>query len=240
MLLRQGSIGVGTIHQALVEAGEPVAADELAAGLFGESTLAAVRDFQARHVGQDGHALAEDGIVGPGTLWALLHPNGGANRYTAPGWRCSPSECRSAVRRIVEVAAGEIGVTEQPDGSNRGARVDVYTTPDLGIPWCAAFVSWVFLRGAEDGSPFGRVLSALKMRDWAAANGRLLGDAALPQAGDVFVVLRGDLHGHVGLVIGTATEGRMLTIEGNAGNAVRGLIRARSSVTAIVRPISLV
>lgn len=243
MLARQGSVGVGTIHQALVEAGEPVAADELAKGIFGPSTELAVRDFQARHVGASGAALQEDGICGPMTLWALQHPNGrngGQPRYTAPDWRCEPSEARAAVRRVLEVAVGEIGVIEQPDGSNRGARVDVYTAPDLGIPWCAAFVSWCFLRGAEDGSPFGRILSALKMRDWAVAHGRVLGEAAIPQAGDVFVLLRGDLHGHVGLVVGNTPDGRMLTIEGNSGNAVRGLVRARSSVSLVVRPIPLV
>lgn len=228
------------IHQALVEAGEPINADELASGLFGPTTELAVRDFQARHVDQNGHALQEDGLVGPGTWWALQHPNGRRDRFTAPGWRCAPSECRSAVKRIVEVAAGEIGVVEQPDGSNRGARVDVYTAPDLGIPWCAAFVSWCFLRGAEDGSPFGRILSAYKFAQWGNEHGRTLGDAAIPQAGDVFVILRGNLHGHVGLVVGLTMDGRMLTVEGNAGNAVRGLIRARASVNAVVRPIPLV
>lgn len=240
MLVRQGAIGVGTIHQALVEAGEPIAADELASGLYGPSTELAVRDFQSRHVDQNGHALQEDGTVGPMTMWALQHPNGGTSRFTAPGWRCEPSDCRAAVKRVVEVAVGEIGVIEQPDGSNRGARVDVYTAPDLGIPWCAAFVSWCFLRGADDGSPFGRILSALKMREWAVTNNRLLGIAALPQPGDVFVLLRGDLHGHVGLVVGSTPDGRMLTIEGNAGNAVRGLVRARAAVSCIIRPIPLV
>jgi len=244
MLLRKGDIGVGSIQQALVEAGENVSADELASGVFGPSTELAVRDFQARHVDANGHALGEDGIVGPGTMWALLHPNGGGPgaRFTAPGWRCEPSEAREAVRRVLEVAVGELvlGVTEQPDGSNRGPRVDVYTAPDLGIPWCAAFVSYCFARGVDAGSPFGRILSALKMRDWAAANSRLLGIAALPQPGDVFIILRGDLHGHVGLIVGNTPDGRMLTIEGNAGNAVRGLIRARASVTAIARPIPLI
>jgi hypothetical protein len=169
-------------------------------------------------------------------MWALLHPNGTQSRYTAPGWRCAPSEARAEVRRILEVAVGEIGVVERPDASNRGPRVDVYTAPELGIPWCAAFVSWCYAH-AEKGSPFGRLLSALRFRDWGAAHGRTLGASALPQPGDVFVIPRGDLHGHVGLVAGLAPDGRMLTIEGNAGNAVRGLVRARAAVTAVVRPM---
>lgn len=239
MLVQQGAIGVGTIHQALVEAGESVDAAELASGLYGPSTELAVRDFQAHHVDRNGHALQVDGVCGPSTLWALQHPNGGVNRCAAPGWRCEPSQEREAVRPVLEAAVGEIGNIEQPDGSNRGPRIDLYTAPDLGIPWCAAFASWCFAK-AESGSPFGRILSALKMRDWAVANGRVLGAGALPQAGDVFVILRGDLHGHVGIVAGLTPEARIYTIEGNSGNAVRGLIRDRLAVTCVVRPIPLV
>jgi hypothetical protein len=81
------------------------------------------------------------------------------------------------------------------------------------------------------------LLSALKFRDWGAAHGRTLGASVMPSAGDVFLILRGDLHGHVGLVAGLTPDGRMLTIEGNTGNAVRGLVRARTAVTAVLRPI---
>lgn len=237
-MLARGSAGVGAIHQALVEAGEPVAADELAAGAFGPSTEAAVRDFQARHVGPGGHALSEDGVVGPATEWALEHPNGAQARYTAPGWRYELSSCRAAVRRVLEVAVGEIGVTEQPDGSNSGPRVDVYTQPERGIQWCAAFVSWCYRR-SENGSPFGTILSAYKFAEWGRQKGGLLGIAALPSPGDVFVIIRGDLHGHVGLVAGLTMDGRLCTVEGNSGNAVRGLIRTRSTLSAIVRPIPI-
>jgi hypothetical protein len=159
-------------------------------------------------------------------------------QYTAPGWRCDPSEARLEVRGILEVAVGEIGTVEQPDGSNRGERVDVYTAPELGIPWCAAFVSWCYAH-AEEGSPFGRLLSALRFRDWGAAHDRILGEAAMASPGDVFLILRGDMHGHVGLVAGLTFDGRMCTVEGNAGNAVRGLVRARAAVTAVLRPIPL-
>lgn len=247
MLVQRGASGVGAIHQALVEAGEPIAADELAAGTYGPSTALAVRDFQARHVDANGHALSEDGICGPMTMWALQHPNGGVNRSTAPGWRCEPSEARAAVRRVLEVAVGELGVIEQPDGSNRGERVDVYTKPDFGIPWCAAFVSWCFLRGAEDGSPFGRFTGSWQFREWGRKVGRILGDAAIPQPGDVAIILREDPAkptkeppGHTTMIVGNAPDGRLYTIEGNSANRVRGLVRARSQFTCIVRPIPLV
>lgn len=239
-MLRRGSIGVGAIHQVLVECGADIDPLELETGVFGPSTDAAVREFQSRHVDQHGHALVDDGIVGPATMWAFAHPSGAQFRYTAPGWRCEPSEARAAVRRVLEVAVGEIGVRETPGSPNRGQRVDVYTAPDLGIPWCAAFVSWCYMRGAEDGSPFGRLLSAFKFQQWGLATGRIVRKNAPPSAGDVFVILRGDGHGHVGLVAGLTVDDRMVTIEGNSGDAVRGLIRPRASVTCVVRPIPMV
>lgn len=244
MLMKQGMIGVGSLHQQLIEAGETIDAAETDAGFFGDSTLLAVRHFQARHVDEKGRALAEDGMVGPGTIWALIHPGGGETRKTASGWRCEPSEARPAVRRVLEVAVGEIGVHEQPDGSNRGARVDVYTAPDFGIFWCAAFASWCYLRGAEDGSPFGRFTASWQFYEWGAKNGRLLTECDEPQAGDVGVILRGDPakrpRGHTTLFAGLTDDRRSIcTVEGNSGNAVRGLVRPRPSFTAIIRPISL-
>jgi peptidoglycan hydrolase-like protein with peptidoglycan-binding domain len=47
---------IAVIQQALIEAGEAIDAAELAAGVVGSSTAAAVRHFQAHHVGPDGHA----------------------------------------------------------------------------------------------------------------------------------------------------------------------------------------
>lgn len=51
-------------------------------------------------------------------------------------------------QRVVRVAVAEVGVKEHPAGSNRGKRVDEYTatTGTPGQPWCAAFVTWVWLQ----------------------------------------------------------------------------------------------
>lgn len=240
MIVQIGAAGVGDLQQALVEAGEAIDQIELDKAIFGTSTYMAVRDYQARHVGPDGQALGEDGIVGPATMWALTHPGASGKSYVVNGWRFDSSSIRAEVRQVLQVAVGEIGVVEQPDGSNRGARVDQYTTPDLGIPWCAAFASWCYAR-AEHGSPFGRLLSAYKFSQWGSANGRIVAALDVPQPGDVFVILRGDLHGHVGLVTSlTDDSSGVMTVEGNSANACRGLIRPRASINLFVRPFPII
>lgn len=111
------------------------------------------------------------------------------------------------------------GIAELPPGSNRGPGVDVFTDGNAEA-WCADFVSWV-LRAA--GLPFTGGLSAGwrlawtgDVRAWFIARGafreRLTAD---PQPGDVVWFQ----HGHVGFVEAVRGDA-LLTIEGNAGNAI--------------------
>lgn len=215
----------GEIAQALLEAGY----DPGPIGL-GE----ALREFQAAHVGPDGHRLAVDGIFGPRTAWALAHPGAkdAPQGHTAPSWRRGDDSWPDGTREALSAAVAEIGVREDPDGSNRGPRVDVFTTPDLGTPWCAWFVSWAWSR-RDGGSPFGRIGGVHRLWDWGAERGRLV---TSPRPGDVFLILRNEVHGHCGLVC-AVEEGACSTVEGNASNAVRGLVRPRSSLTHFLRPI---
>ena len=239
-MLKMGDAGadVGRLQQQLIEAGYAIDAGELTASQFGESTYVAVRSFQASHVGEDGHVLAEDGIVGPATTWALEHQGAAARgRFTAPGWRCSPSEVDQQVRPAVEAAVIDLArpTFEEPDGSNSGPRLSKYGND--GEPWCAFAVSYWF-KQLPNGSPFGVIASAYKMSEWGKTFGRVLDDGQLAEPGDVFVILRGDYHGHVGLIVGVDDAGdTLLTIEGNCSNAVRGMKRARSAVTLVVRPV---
>ena len=249
MSLKYGDAGpdVGAAQQALIECGHAISQDELGAQRFGVATTTALRAFQAAHVGPDGHALAEDGIIGPATSWALDHPNGAGAGYIANGWRCSANDARAEVAPVLKWALAQIGEHEIPDGSNRSKLIDVWTgrvgqPPNVpGPPWCAYFVSAAF-KQADGGSPFGVVGSAWKLKEWAAIHGRILGEAAsvAPQPGDCFIILRGDNHGHVGIIGARLDTSRLATIEGNCGNAVRGMVRDRSQFTAIVRPIPLV
>lgn len=226
---------VGKLQQALIEAGYPIDPSEASSSYFGPSTKNAVEAFQHAHVGPDGHVLAEDGIVGPATSWALEHQNGGGTPIaTAPGWRRAQEE-PAPVRNVLARAIAEIGVREEPDGSNRGPRVDLYTAPNFGEPWCADFVSWAW-NCADGGSPFGHIRGVYTIEDWARKHGRIVVD---PQPGDLFLILRPPSHGHTGLVVSVSDDGRAIsTVEGNAGNAVRGLVRERSTISLFVRPLA--
>jgi hypothetical protein len=241
MALKFGETGaeVGELHQQLIEAGYSIDAAEASAQSFGPSTRHAVEDFQARHVDSMSRALAVDGIVGPSTRWALAHPGGhrDLNAFAVPGWNARMMEEAPPVRRVMAVAVAELGVREVPDGSNGGPRVDLYLAPQSGLPWCAAFVCWCWER-AGDGRPFPRRLGVYSLYEDFKAAGRLLPAGVAPAAGDVFLILRGNGHGHCGLVASVTDDGlSVCTIEGNSANAVRGLIRPLSSITAIARPL---
>lgn len=233
---------VGSMQQALVECGYGIADDELQARRFGVATLAALRAFQAAHIGPDGHALVEDGIVGPATAWALSHPNGAGLSYFAKDWRSDVLVARAELVPVLKWAALQVGTHETPDGSNRGPEIDQWTglvglaAGVAGPPWCAYFASAAYAQLAG-GSPFGRLASALKIRDWGTSKGRVLSPSAAA-AGDVFVVLRGDNHGHVGIVCARLSDERVATLEGNASNSVKGLTRDLSQLTCVVRPVT--
>lgn len=129
---------------------------------------------------------------------------------------------------IVSIAAqlAAAGIAEVPPGSNRGPGIDVFTDGNAEA-WCADFVSWV-LRAA--GRPFSGGLSSGwriawtgDVRSWfmerSAYRDRLSAD---PQPGDVVWFE----HGHVGIVERVRGDD-LLTIEGNAGDAVTRRTYAR-------------
>lgn len=48
-------------------------------------------------------------------------------------------------RKVVEIAAAQVGVSEYPKGSNKGPEVDQYLLAvgiNFAAAWCAAFVVW--------------------------------------------------------------------------------------------------
>lgn len=228
-VLRQGDIGpeVGEIQQALIEAGYSISSMELAGKIFGPTTIAAVASYQRSH------GLSPDGVVGDRTR-AALSGAGDAN-FTAPGWKLDVEDPK--VKPVLEKAASYIGTVEAPAASNRGPLIDQWNLAadiPLGSPWCAAFATGMFAF-APGGSPIGRPLgSVLKVHDWAVKNNRIVADA---KPGDIGLIVRDVTHGHAVIITADLGGGNLATVEGNSGNAVRGLIRERASFAYIVRPM---
>lgn len=119
----------------------------------------------------------------------------------------------------LSIALGEVGEKEDPPGSNRGPRVDVYVKaagldPQGGYPWCACFVSWAIREAMlRMGGPYrwrgsASVANLLKRNRFAAV--------PLPRPGDVFIHLGdGNSGNHCGFVTAVSAGGALATLEGN-------------------------
>jgi hypothetical protein len=190
-------------------------------GIFGPETLEAVQLFQARSVDQFGTPLKVDGRVGPMT-WATL--------FAIEIQPQVVSSSSALLSQTLVKASQELGVREEPPGSNRGPRVDQYLRsvgldPAQGsFAWCAAFVYFCFdqaCMGLSMKNPVVRTAGVVEHWDLAGARGvhRLSADEcqaepSLVQPGMIFIITTGGGHGHTGLV--EQVRGVVLTtIEGN-------------------------
>jgi hypothetical protein len=190
-------------------------------GDFGEATQNAVLHFQARNASSDGRPLSIDGEVGE-TTWAALFGPGAVFSTQAFSADASMRDL------VIDIAASQIGVVEQPHGSNRGPEVDVYirTTglnpAEDSYPWCVCFLYWVFdqaakLKGKENPLPktagvialwnLGRHTEAEVVRKSEAT-------AQTVKPGMIFHLDLGGGKGHAGLVIEVSGD-HLITIEGN-------------------------
>jgi len=86
-------------------------------GIFGKDTERAVKLFQARFPDVEGQPLVVDGKIGSIT-WAALF---GLESVPFRDLASSP-----LLAKTISVAKSQIGVMEQPPGSNRGPEVDKY------------------------------------------------------------------------------------------------------------------
>jgi len=126
-----------------------------------------------------------------------------------------------AGQAMVNLARQEVGVAEQPPGSNDSPRIAQYrqATAGSGVgPWCAYFVSWAARSvGAplgEQGQGFG---SVEQVWDWAQRSGKAIpAGTQPPQTGDL-IVWGGR---HIGMVESVDPDGTIHTIEGNSSDRV--------------------
>lgn len=121
----------------------------------------------------------------------------------------------------VDLARSQIGVTENPKGSNWGPVVAEYLK-SVGIhspaPWCAAFVYWVFQRTLGAKNPLPKTGYTPLILRWAKEQKRII-PIAQCQPGDLVLFYYPHLKrvGHVGIVA-LAKPDHVWTIEGNTND----------------------
>lgn len=123
---------------------------------------------------------------------------------------------------VIDYARSLLGITEEPDGSNRGAGVDRIIEGGggvLGTPWCVWTVQdiWKHVFGERLAAGTG---NAYALAEWARRNGLVI---PRPYLACPVVYHIGE--GHAGIVAGVNGDGSFHAIEGNEANAVRWMIR---------------
>jgi hypothetical protein len=141
-----------------------------------------------------------------------------ATNALAPMTSASPAGT-PAGQAILNAIRPEVGVAEQPPGSNDSPRIAQYrqATAGSGVgPWCAYFVSWAARQAGvplgDQGQGFGRVDDVMA---WAQNTGKALPAGSTPAAGDLIV-----WDEHIGVVESVDPDGTIHTIEGNSSDKV--------------------
>ncbi len=134
----------------------------------------------------------------------------------------APAAAGTGGAGALAAAQSQVGVSEQPPGSNDGPQIAEFRTATAGSgvgPWCAYFTSWA---AAQAGAPLGEAGqgfgSVSALYGWAQRTGRAIpaGPGVQPNPGDL-IVWGGE---HVGIVESVDPDGSIHTIEGNSSNAV--------------------
>lgn len=188
-------------------------------GVYGKKTVNAIKLFQATHMDQNGNPLEIDGKVGSLTWAALFGIENIVVTEAAPN---------NLLTETLKVAITQIGVMEDPPGSNKGPQVNAYLA-SVGLPpglfWCAAFVYWCFDKAAVNiGKANPLVKTGHVMTHWNKTTGKKItmneavNKPSLIKPGHIFILNTGGSAGHTGLV--EKVEGGIIhTIEGNSNNS---------------------
>ncbi len=171
----------------------------------------------------------------PTTAFTTALQSAGATTATLTGAPAVPQQPTSfAGQAVLNAVRGEVGVAEQPPGSNDAPRIAQYrqATAGSGVgPWCAYFTSWAARESGvplgETGQGFGRVDDVYA---WAQRAGKAIPNApgVQPQPGDLIV-----WDEHIGVVESVGTDGTINTIEGNSSDMVTQRSYAPGSRPAI-------
>jgi len=195
-------------------------------GIFDkDATKRAVMLLQSRFADTTGAPLKVDGEIGSLTWGAMF----GAS--TVPASSVAPSALTSAA---ITFAVSQIGVMEDPLGSNRGPEVDRYLRavgldPEGGsFAWCVAFTHFCYQAAAQQlGVANPHIRTAGVLAHWNAAGTKAgvlrvtkssaTADPGRVRPGALFIIDLGAGLGHSGMVIETG-DGRLVTVEGNTND----------------------
>lgn len=137
--------------------------------------------------------------------------------------------------RIVEISRAELGVAEQPPGSNTGPRVIEYQsttslakTDPTGWAWCDAFYRWLQEQAGVPAEQNVGSASTDVTCQLAHARGWIRATPAIGAG----IIWCGK---HIGTVVGIG-DGVVYTVEGNSGDAVTAHTRAIAGAMFIVPP----
>jgi hypothetical protein len=173
--------------------------------------------------------------VAPGSATSFasfLQSAGSAAPVTAPA--VLPASTGGA--GVLAAVQREVGVAEQPPGSNDSPRIAQYrqATAGSGVgPWCAYFTSWAAREAGmplgENGQGFGSVDA---LYGWAQRAGRAVpnGPGVVPRPGDLIV-----WDEHIGVVESVLPDGSVQTIEGNSSDQVSRRTHEAGSALGYVR-----
>ena len=138
-----------------------------------------------------------------------------------------------SLSKVIEIARGELGVTENPAGSNRVKYWTDFGPAFQGQPWCCAFLWWCFDEAGESAAFFGgaKTASCGTLLRWYREQG-LTVPVSEVQPGDIVIL---NFSGtketqHCGLVVDysirvdpkTGAPKFVVTIEGNTTPGLEG------------------
>lgn len=147
--------------------------------------------------------------------------------------------------KLLDIARREIGVTEEPAGSNRVKYNTWFYGREVSgaaYPWCCAFVCWVFDRAGCLGL-LRKTGGCTTLLNWFKARGRLVPVKEAKPGDVVFYQFDSDAYAdHVGIVERadrngvTAIEGNTSVSSDDNGGAVMRRNRRWNVILAVARP----
>lgn len=175
------------------------------------------------------------------TLGSAMTPAAGTQQASSVG-AAAPAGDAGTGRRIAAIATRELGVSEQPPGSNDAPRIAEYRTATAGSgvgPWCAYFTSWVAQQAGVPVGPSGQGIGYVPtVKQWAESQGRYVpAGSGAPQVGDLVVFDRGGdgVLDHIGVVTGVRPDGGIDTVEGNSSDRVSARSYGPGGYAGLVR-----